>query len=160
MPLLGSGRALAHRLEQQHRGRGGHVQRSHPPRLRYRDQGVARALHARADALLLPTQHHHRPSARRAGITPPAAPATSAERHTAPRLRGSWTWSSTTTSESGASSNEPGSAYGYGSTSATIPWWSGEPASLVSSVAGTSSALHTRCTRRLPRRASATALRP
>ena len=68
-------------------------------------------------------------AARRSGITTPAAPATSAARQIAPRLCGSSIWSSATTSASSASSREFRSAYGYGSTSATTPWWSGDPQS-------------------------------
>ena len=54
----------------------------------------------------------------------------------------------------------PGSPYGYGSTSATTPWWSGDPQSRSSSSAEVSGARQTRCTRRLPRSASATGRRP
>ena len=49
----------------------------------------------------------------------------------APRLRGSVTPSSATTSASGRASSSSASAYGYGSQSATTPWWSGRSASAV-----------------------------
>jgi hypothetical protein len=49
---------------------------------------------------------------RRSGITTPAAPANSAERQTAPRFLGSWTWSSATIRASSLRSIPTGSPYG------------------------------------------------
>ena len=68
------------------------------------------------------------PAARRSGMTTPCAPKPAALRMTAPRLRGSVTWSSTTISGgspiSGARSRRSsGWAYSYAGIRAASPWW-------------------------------------
>ena len=167
-------RALPHGLEQQHRGRGGDVERVDPPAgagSRRAGRSVSATRRRRPFPSLAEDEHHlarsgrrsvygvsapglgarrsRRPASlarpsqsarfrtraigrcstapaealqaaavtaaeRRVGITTPAAPAASAERQTAPRLRGSWTWSSATTSASGRSSSAPRVGVGIG----------------------------------------------
>ena len=111
---------------------------------------------------------------RRSGITTPARRRPRPPGMTAPRLCGSWTSSSASTSASSARAASPRPRTDTGPTSAQIPWCSGEPQQPSSSRARrspssmppshTSSAArslaHTRCTRRLPRSASRTGLRP
>ena len=63
----------------------------------------------------------------------PVAPAPRPTAITAPRLRGSVTWSRQHEQRRGSAASSQASAYGYGAHQATTPWWSGEPAASVSS---------------------------
>ena len=62
---------------------------------RLRTRAISRCSTAPADALQAAAVTA---AERRSGMTTPPAPANSAERQTAPRLRGSWTWSRATSS--------------------------------------------------------------
>ena len=96
---------------------------------------------------------------RRSGTTTPAAPANSAERQTAPRLRGSWTWSRATSSASSPPQQPARVGVRIGIDLGDDALVVGRPAEPLQLLRDVSGARQTRCTRRLPRSASATGWR-